>query len=117
MRSLDDQAAVSIAREASAEHAACQELSELALDELRQAASLGARDDLGAKGLEVLADHAMEDRALHAPRLVAGGAHARRPSQRHPGEGPARKRAILRGTASRAQRQHATRRCARAREP
>ena len=73
----------SSAREPSAERAAGQELSELALDEPRQTAPIGVRGDLGAKGLEVLAHHPMEDGALHGPGLVAGAAHTRRPQPGH----------------------------------
>src|SRR5439155_792413 len=75
------------AREASTEHTTCQEISELALDELWQTASIGARGDFGAKRLEVFAHDPMEDGALHGPGLVAGGAHARRPSERHAAQG------------------------------
>jgi len=88
------------AREASTEHTTCQEISELALDELWQTTSIGARGDFGAKRLEVFAHDPMEDGALHGPGLVAGGAHARRPSERHAAQGSPGNRRIRRTTAS-----------------
>ena len=99
-QALEGTAFASNAREPSAEHAAGQELSELALDEPRQTAPIGARGDLGAKGLEVLAHHPMEDGALHGPGLVAGAAHTRRPQPGACRPGSAGKRPISRGWAA-----------------
>src|SRR5207245_172490 len=69
------------AGEAPREHAARQELAELALDESGETATVGAVGDLAQEGFQVVADEAMEDRVLRGPRLIGGGAHARRGSQ------------------------------------
>ena len=69
------------AREASAERAAGQELPELALDETGKAAAVGAVGDLAQERFQVVADDAMEDRALRGPGLIRGGAHGRRASE------------------------------------
>jgi len=97
------------AREASAEDATGEELSELALDEVRQVASIGAHGDLGAEGLEMLADDAMEHRALRGAGLVARGTTVRCPSQLHAAPGATRKQATPHGVADGSQRrlQHA----------
>src|SRR5439155_16261548 len=81
-----------------------QELPKLALDELRQTAPIRAGSDLCTKRLEVLADDSVEDRALHRPGLVAGGAYVRSRSQRHAAPDAARKRPVPRGTVWRIQR-------------
>lgn len=98
---LEGTAVAPNAGEAATEGAAGQEAWELSLDELRQTASLGAQGDLGAKGLEVLADDPMEDGALHAAGLVARGARARRRSEPHAAAEAARKHAIPCGTGGR----------------
>ena len=69
------------AREASAERAAGQELPELALDETGKAPAVGAVGDLAQERFQVVADDAMEDRALRGPGLIRGGAHGRRASE------------------------------------
>jgi hypothetical protein len=99
-QALEGTAFASNAREPSAERAAGQELSELALDEPRQTAPIGVRGDLGAKGLQVLAHDPMEDGALHGPGLVAGGTHTRRPQPGACRPGLAGKRPISRGWAA-----------------
>jgi len=85
---VDTNAIKKVLRSRSVERVAARErldAIELTLDERRQAATVGARSDLRAQVLEVLADDPMEDGALHGPRLVAGGTHTRRRSERRAG--------------------------------
>src|SRR5439155_7293385 len=85
------------AGEAAGERPAGQELAELALDELREAAAVAARGDLGEKGLEIFADDPVENGALRSPGLVADGTHARCTCQRRADPGSASRRAFCGG--------------------
>src|SRR5881296_1262911 len=89
---VDTNAIKKVLRSRSVERVAARErldAIELTLDERRQAATVGARSDLRAQVLEVLADDPMEDGALHGPRLVAGGTHTRRRCERRSPSRPA----------------------------
>ena len=94
-------------RKAARERAAGQELAELALDEPRQTVPVAVIAGLAEERFQILADDAMEDRALCVSGLIARGAHERRASEvRAVRPGRKRRRPLLG-----AQRKHETRRC------
>src|SRR5438552_318913 len=68
-------------RKAARERAAGQELAELALDEPRQTVPVAVIVGLAEERFQILADDAMEDRALCVSGLIARGAHERRASE------------------------------------
>ena len=67
------------------DHATSEELAELALDKVGQAAAVGPLGGIAQEGLEVLADETVEDGALGRAGLVDGATHDRRASQRRAG--------------------------------
>ena len=79
-------------REAARKHATREELPELLLHEARHAGAVGALGRVAEKGLEMVADQPVEDRALRAARLVRVDGHGYRSSQGRAGRTPGRER-------------------------